>query len=75
LLAIERRLIERTLARQSDRSGVVSTRALEDALSRRPTLGADQATMVRRLTRDGGGVEVVTGKAGTGKTFALDAAR
>jgi conjugative relaxase-like TrwC/TraI family protein len=75
LLAIERRLIEGALARQDERSGVVSARALDAALARRPTLGVDQAAMVRRLTRDGFGVQVVTGKAGTGKTFALDAAR
>ena len=31
--------------------------------------------MVRRLTTSGAGVEVVVGRAGTGKTFALDAAR
>lgn len=31
--------------------------------------------MVRRLTTSGAGVEVVVGKAGAGKTFALDAAR
>ena len=31
--------------------------------------------MVRRLTTDGAGVSVVVGKAGTGKTFALAAAR
>jgi hypothetical protein len=31
--------------------------------------------MVRRLTTSGAGVEVVVGKAGTGKTYALDAAR
>lgn len=31
--------------------------------------------MVRRLTSDGDGVAVVVGKAGTGKTYALDAAR
>ena len=31
--------------------------------------------MVRRLTRDGDGVAVVVGQAGTGKTFALAAAR
>jgi hypothetical protein len=31
--------------------------------------------MVRRLTGSGAGVEVVVGKAGTGKTYALDAAR
>jgi ATP-dependent exoDNAse (exonuclease V) alpha subunit len=31
--------------------------------------------MVRRLTGSGAGVEVVVGKAGTGKSYALDAAR
>jgi hypothetical protein len=31
--------------------------------------------MVRRLTSSGAGVDVVVGKAGTGKTYALDAAR
>ena len=31
--------------------------------------------MVRRITTSGAGVEVVVGKAGAGKTFALDAAR
>ncbi|MDP9022558.1 MAG: AAA family ATPase, partial [Actinomycetota bacterium] len=35
----------------------------------------EQAEMVRRLTGSGAGVEVVVGKAGTGKTYALDAAR
>jgi hypothetical protein len=43
--------------------------------SRRRTLTDEQAAMVRRLTSSGAGVEVVVGKAGTGKTYALDAAR
>src|SRR5439155_19140544 len=75
LLAIEKRLIEGALSRRDEGAAVVSERTVAAALARRPTLGADQAKMVRRLTRDGHGVQVVTGKAGSGKTFALDAAR
>jgi ATP-dependent exoDNAse (exonuclease V) alpha subunit len=75
LLAVEKRLIDGALDRRQERSGVVATNAVERALRLRPTLSAEQADMVRRLTQDGDGVQVVTGKAGTGKTFALDAAR
>ena len=39
------------------------------------TLGEDQAAMVEDLLRGGDGVTVVVGRAGTGKTFALSAAR
>jgi ATP-dependent exoDNAse (exonuclease V) alpha subunit len=42
---------------------------------RRPTIAGEQAGMVRRLVLDGDGVAVVIGQAGTGKTFALAAAR
>lgn len=38
-------------------------------------LSGEQAQMVRQLTTSGRGVEVVVGRAGVGKTFALDAAR
>jgi hypothetical protein len=75
LLAIEKRLIEGALSRRGDGSGVVPERTVEAALRRRPTLSGEQAEMLRRLTREGHGVQIVTGKAGTGKTFALDAAR
>ena len=75
LLAVERRLIDGALARRDEGAAVVGEETVDAALSRRPTLGVDQAGMVRRLIRDGTGVAVVTGKAGTGKTFALDAAR
>jgi conjugative relaxase-like TrwC/TraI family protein len=37
-------------------------------------LSAEQAAMVRQLTTVGNGVDVVVGKAGTGKTYALAAA-
>ena len=75
LLAVEKRLVESTLSRRDDGVGVVADPTVAAALDRRPTLSEEQGSMVRRLTRDGDGVQLVTGKAGTGKTFALDAAR
>ncbi len=39
------------------------------------TLGPDQADTVRRLATQGLGVEVVVGKAGTGKTYTMNAVR
>jgi conjugative relaxase-like TrwC/TraI family protein len=75
LLAVENRLIDGARARRQEGSGVVAETTVERALRLRPTLSAEQGAMVRRLTQDGDGVAIVTGKAGTGKTFALDAAR
>jgi hypothetical protein len=75
LLAIEKQLIESTLSRRDEGAGVVGEPSVAAALERRPTLSDEQAAMVRRLTQAGDGVQLVTGKAGTGKTFALDAAR
>ena len=75
LLAIEKRLIASTLSRRDGGVGIVADPAVAAALERRPTLSTEQAAMLRRLTQSGDGVQLVTGKAGTGKTFALDAAR
>jgi conjugative relaxase-like TrwC/TraI family protein len=75
LLAVEKRLVAGALGRSAEGAGVVTDSSVRAAVRLRPTLSDQQAEMVRRLTRDGHGVQVVTGKAGTGKTFALDAAR
>jgi hypothetical protein len=75
LLAVEKRLVAGALGRSDEGVGVVNESTVDAALRLRPTLSEEQVAMVRRLTRDGHGVQVVTGKAGTGKTFALDAAR
>jgi ATP-dependent exoDNAse (exonuclease V) alpha subunit len=48
---------------------------VHQTLAARPTSGADQAQMVRRLCVSGDRVEVVVVPAGSGKTFALEAAR
>jgi hypothetical protein len=69
LLLTEQRAVHRATQRRDDRLAVVADPALPGSLS------AEQTAMVRRLTTSGAGVEVVVGRAGTGKTFALDAAR
>lgn len=75
LLALEQTTVSAASASRERGVAVVSEPVLTAALERRPRLGDDQAAMVRRLARDGDGVAVVIGKAGTGKTYALDAAR
>jgi Ti-type conjugative transfer relaxase TraA len=69
LLLTEQRAVHRATQRRHDQLAIVADPALPDSLS------AEQAAVVRRLTTSGAGVEVVVGRAGTGKTFALDAAR
>ncbi len=74
LLLTEQRAINRSVARHDAQAGIARPPMLQRALARR-TLTDEQEQMVRRLTTSGAGVEVVVGKAGTGKTYALDAAR
>ncbi len=61
--------------RQHEGAAVVRGEALRAALQAHPTIGSDQAAFVRDLTQGGGGVVAGVGPAGTGKTFALGAAR
>lgn len=75
LLATEVAVLTRADSGRNAGVGIATTEAVEAALARRPALSDEQRTMVRRLTTSGAGVDVVVGKAGAGKTFALDAAR
>lgn len=75
LLAVEQRAIGEVLGSLEAAAGVAEREAIDEAIARRPTLGEDQKEMIRRLGRDGAGVQVVVGPPGTGKTFALAAAR
>lgn len=75
LLALERRALDGALARRDDAVAVVDDAQVGAALARRPALSEEQRDMVGTLTRSGAGVDVVVGKAGSGKTFPLDAAR
>lgn len=75
LLAVEAALLDGAVARRSDRVAVADEAAVRSALDRYPFLAGEQQAMVRRLATSGAGVEVVVGRAGTGKTTALAAAR
>jgi len=75
LLAVEQRLVATATDRIGEQTAVVSYDAVRAALAAHPTAGADQQAMLRDLCQGGAGVAVVVGRAGTGKTFALGAAR
>jgi ATP-dependent exoDNAse (exonuclease V) alpha subunit len=75
LVAVERE----TLAAADRRAGagvaIAEAAAVHAAIRARPSLSDEQRELVMALTRSGRGVEVVRSPAGSGKTFALDAAR
>jgi conjugative relaxase-like TrwC/TraI family protein len=75
LLAVEQRLVAAAVHRTDEQTAVVSHDGVRAALAAHPTAGADQQAMVRDVCQGGAGVAVVVGRAGTGKTFALGAAR
>lgn len=75
MLATERELIDVARMRRGEGAGRAQSDHVEVALSERPELAAEQADAVRGLTESGDGVQVLRAPAGTGKTFALEAAR
>jgi AAA domain len=75
LLQVEQRLIDAAVSRTGEQTGVCSHDTLRATLAAHPTIGEDQAAMVRDITQGGQGVSVVVGKAGAGKTYALGVAR
>lgn len=75
LMRLEQIILDSAAKRDAAGAGVCSPLAIRHAIAARPSLSAEQASMVGRLCASGRGVEVVVGRAGTGKTFALDAAR
>ena len=74
LLHVEAALLASALARRDEGVAVVERATVHEVLGHHPSLTAEQRSMVRRLTTSGAGVEVVVGRAGTGKTTALSAA-
>jgi conjugative relaxase-like TrwC/TraI family protein len=71
-------LEERSIAianNPSSKSPTASPEAITAATTTRPTLGADQTRLVEAIGASTSTVNVVVGKAGAGKTYALDALR
>lgn len=75
MFAVEAAVVDFALRRRTSGTAVVPQDLVEAAILARPTLSVEQRLAVMRLTADGEGVSVLVGRAGTGKTFALDAAR
>jgi conjugative relaxase-like TrwC/TraI family protein len=75
LLALEQRLVTAATGRTDGQVAVVSHDAVRAALQAHPTAGEDQQAMIRDVCQGGQRVALVVGRAGTGKTFALGAAR
>ncbi|MGH9186415.1 MAG: AAA family ATPase, partial [Acidimicrobiales bacterium] len=74
MLAVEEALLERAESSERASAGQVPVQIVDCQLRGRGDLSAEQARMVRRVTTSGDGVEVVVGRAGCGKTYALAAA-
>jgi len=75
MLGIERGMIATAQQRSGACVGVAHARETEAAIAARPTLTADQRSMVRTVCQSPAAVVVVEGAAGVGKTFALDVCR
>jgi len=75
LLAIEAWILETAAGQAGAGQASVPEPAVRAALAAFPVLSVEQRALVTRLTRSPAGVQVVVGKAGTGKTTALAAAR
>ncbi|MBA2283327.1 MAG: relaxase domain-containing protein [Acidimicrobiia bacterium] len=74
MLDVERRLLATAERVRGTGAGLATATALDTAVAGR-TLSDEQEAMVRRVCSSGDGVDVVVGIAGSGKTYALGAAR
>ena len=75
MLALERELLEGAEARRGEGAARVAHEHSARILAEWSELSTEQTAMVRCLVGSGDGVQVVRAAAGTGKTFALEAAR
>jgi len=75
ILELERRSIDTARRRRDTNVAGVDEHTLTAALAARPSLSTEQRRMVRHVCASGNGVDLVVGAPGSGKTFALGAAR
>ncbi|MHB1536500.1 MAG: MobF family relaxase, partial [Acidimicrobiales bacterium] len=75
LAATEARLLDAATRRQGAGVAACAPEAIAAAIDARASLSAEQAELVARICGAGHGIDVVVGRPGTGKTYALDAAR
>ena len=75
LLETEARLLRNAVDGRGSGAGVVPSDAVDAVLVTRSLLSAEQLDMVRSICSSGDLVDVVVGVPGSGKTFALEAAK
>ena len=75
MLALEEWVVAVALGGRAGGYGAADHGSVDDALGARPSLSDEQVAMVRRIATSGDQIDVVVGAPGSGKTFALDAAR
>lgn len=75
LLGVEHQLIGSAVNRVGGGFAAVPERLVNTVIGMKASLSGEQERMVRSLCTSGDGVQVVIGVAGSGKTFALGAAR
>lgn len=74
ILELESRIIQTAHSRAGE-SSAVCPGSLRESLARKPSLEKEQREAVLRITTGRGGTQIVTGFAGTGKSFMLEAAK
>ena len=74
VLRAERKLLEAAERIAGTRGSEATSEAVEAAISRQPTIAPEQAEAVRYLT-SGPNLRLMTGDAGTGKTFCMNICR
>lgn len=72
MLEIEQGILDKSLARQAEETHRVDTSA---AIAARPTMTQEQRDALRHICETPGGVKIVEGMAGTGKSYLMGAAR
>ena len=75
MLQLEKDLLKTALGLKNDTSHKVRASTVKDVIGRRPKLAAEQRVAIEYATRRAGRVQVVSGMAGTGKTYMLGACR
>ena len=75
ILELEHRTVDTALVGRASGTAVADPAAVEAATAARPSLSDEQRAVVRRLALSGDAVDIVVGRPGSGKTFALDAVR
>lgn len=75
ILAIEAAMLAAVERSKEQEVAKVSLQTVEEAILMRPTIKPEQAEALRHVAADSGRIAVVTGDAGTGKTYMLDALR